>query len=45
MDLAGKLSEHVYASDQGPKSPSYLILDFGPEHKCSNGLPVKAIPT
>jgi len=45
MDLTGKLSEHVYAPDQGPKSPSYLKLDFGPEHKCSDGLPVKAVPT
>ena len=34
-DLTGKLSKHIYAPDLGPKLPSYVISDLGPEHKCA----------
>jgi len=37
--------QFIYALDQSLKLPSELILDFGPEHKCSDGLLVKAVPT
>jgi len=31
--LTGKPSEHIYAPDQGLKSPSQVLVDLGPERK------------
>jgi len=41
--LTGKVSKHIYAPDQGPKLPSSVISDLGPEHKYAS-IPYRSNP-